>query len=58
MDAKEYDRLRDKLQLTMADLAHELGISERVAWYYNSGKRRIPESVAKLLRLLVKHGLD
>ena len=54
MQTQEYITLTAALGFTRAGTATALGVSIRQEAYYRAG-RPIPETVAKLLRLLVLH---
>ncbi len=53
MTPEQYRGLVEVLGLTIQGSASVLGISERSAYRYANGRTEVPESVAKLLRMLV-----
>jgi HTH-type transcriptional regulator/antitoxin MqsA len=60
MEPAELLRLRKRLKLTQAQLAERLGVTTVAVWRWEKGqkpgsRRRIPEPVARLLRLLVSY---
>ena len=57
MTGSEFATLREKLGLSMAQVALALGIERRSAYRYEDGDRPIPDSIARLLRMYVKHGI-
>ena len=57
MNASEYKAAREQLDLYNIELARKLGINLRTAQRYEAGERRIPETVARLLQMYVKHGI-
>lgn len=56
MTEKTYIRLLAKLELTPYGAGPELGISPRMSMRYAAGTHPIPDTVAKLLRAMVKLG--
>ncbi len=57
MNADEYKAAREQLGLSNYALAPKLGINLRSAQRYEQGERRIPENIARLLQMYVKHGI-
>jgi DNA-binding transcriptional regulator YiaG len=57
MDAAEYKSARKQLGLYNVQLARKLGVNGRTAHRYESAEQRIPEPVARLLRMYLKHGI-
>ena len=53
MKAAEYKAARIELRWTHQHLADVLGVRLRTAYRYAAGEQEIPESAARLLRLLV-----
>jgi DNA-binding transcriptional regulator YiaG len=58
MRAAEYKKLRDKIGISASQLSRELGISIRQGFRYEAGDAEIPVTVARLLRLFAKHGIE
>jgi len=59
MTAEEFHALVTKrLGLSIYAARKVLGVSLRQAQRYDAGETEIPETVAKLLRLIVKHKID
>lgn len=56
MTALEYRAARNKLGISIEESAGVLGISRATAYRYEAGQWDVPETVAKLLRALVKLG--
>ena len=54
MTSKQYRKAIESLGLSQQKAAHWLGISPRTSQNYALGQTRIPEPVAKLLRLVIK----
>ena len=57
MTSKQYRRAIENLGLSQQKAAHWLGVSPRTSQNYALGETRIPEPVAKLLRLMIKLNL-
>lgn len=57
MTPKQYAEAIARLDLSQRSAAKFLGIDERTSRKWIAGDARIPESAAKLLRLMVKLGL-
>jgi DNA-binding transcriptional regulator YiaG len=57
MTKDEYKAARERLGLTNVALAQALGIYIRTAQRYEAGDRNIPESIARLLRMYLRHGI-
>lgn len=57
MTPKQYAEAIAKLSLSQRAAGKFLGVDERTSRKWIAGDSRIPESVAKLLRLMVKLGL-
>jgi hypothetical protein len=57
MSAAQYRAAIERLGFTQVGIAPFLGISRRQAQRYALGERKIPEAVAKLLRLMLKLNL-
>ena len=49
MTSLEFKALRKSLGLSAAKMAETLGVCQRSIWYWESGARKIPEPVARLL---------
>tara|TARA_Y100000114_G_scaffold132043_1_gene130590 strand:- start:659 stop:1033 length:375 start_codon:yes stop_codon:yes gene_type:complete len=49
MTAEQFKAERQRLGLTIKAMAQRIGVSEQAIWYYESGKRKVPEPVALLL---------
>lgn len=58
MTANQYRAAIEKLGLSQARAADFLGISPRTSQSYALGEYPVPESIAKLLRLMVRLGLS
>jgi hypothetical protein len=56
MTSHQYRAALSRLGLTQAEAAEFLGVSTRMSNAYANGAW-IPVSIAKLLRLMVKHGI-
>lgn len=54
MTPKQYQTAIDQLGLSQRGAGRFLGVDERTSRKWIAGDSRIPESVAKLLRLMVK----
>ena len=57
MTADEYKAAREKLDLYNVELARKLGIHMRTAQRYERGELDIPDTVARLLQMYVRHGI-
>jgi hypothetical protein len=57
MSAAQYRAAIERLEFTQVGIAPFLGISRRQAQRYALGERKIPEAVAKLLRLMLRLNL-
>lgn len=57
MTPNQYATAIDRLGLTQRAAGAFLGVGERQSRRWIAGDARIPESVAKLLRLMIKLGL-
>ena len=57
MTPTQYATAIEKIGLSQRAAGHFLGIDERQSRRWIAGDARIPESVAKLLRLMIKLGL-
>ena len=51
MTSLEFKAIRQSLGLSAAKLAEALGVCLRSIWYWESGARKIPEPVARLVLL-------
>jgi DNA-binding transcriptional regulator YiaG len=58
MTPTQYAAAIEKLGLSQRSAGQFLGVDERQSRRWIAGDARIPESVAKLLRLMIKLGLD
>lgn len=58
MTTKQYKDALAKLGLSHVGAAPVLGISRRQAQRLATGESPIPEPVAKLLRYMLKHGIE
>lgn len=58
MTPKQYAEAIAKLGLSQRAAGHFLGVDERTSRKWIAGDSRIPESAAKLLRLMVRLGLS
>ena len=58
MTAEEFKQERQRLALTIKAMAQRIGVSEQAIWYYETGRRRVPEPVALLLHCLAEKGSD
>lgn len=58
MTPKQYQDAIDRLGLSQRKSADIVGVTERQVRKWIAGDNRIPESVARLLRLMIKHGID
>lgn len=54
MTPKQYAEIIERLGLSQRGAAKFLGVDERTSRKWIAGDARIPESAAKLLRLMVK----
>jgi len=54
MTAEEFKQERQRLALTIKAMAQRIGVSEQAIWYYETGRRRVPEPVALLLHCLAE----
>ena len=52
MTASQFKQRREHLGLTMGELAEDLCVSISAVSLWESGQRRIPESISKLFSLL------
>lgn len=57
MTPKQYADAIERLSLSQRGAAKFLGVDERTSRKWIAGDARIPESAAKLLRLMVKMGI-
>lgn len=57
MNPKQYADAIDRLGLSQRAAGAFLGVDERTSRRWVLGESAIPESVAKLLRLMVKHNI-
>lgn len=59
MNSEKFYEIRKKLKLTQAEIAVDLGVTERSIRYYEAGDREISLSIEKLLRYVAKErGFD
>tara|TARA_R100000734_G_scaffold466_1_gene640 strand:- start:498 stop:677 length:180 start_codon:yes stop_codon:yes gene_type:complete len=58
MTAEEFKQERQRLSLTIKAMAQRIGVSEQAIWYYETGRRRVPEPVALLLHCLAEKGSE
>ncbi len=58
MTAEEFKQERQRLSLTIKAMAQRIGVSEQAIWYYETGRRRVPEPVALLLHCLAEKGAE
>ena len=58
MTPKQYAEAIQRLGLSQRGAAKFLGVDERQSRRWIAGEARIPESAAKLLRLLIKIGMN
>ena len=58
MTAEEFKQERQRLALTIKAMAQRIGVSEQAIWYYETGRRRVPEPVALLLHCLAEKGSE
>jgi transcriptional regulator with XRE-family HTH domain len=49
MTPQEFKQERQRLALTIKAMAERIGVSEQAIWYYETGKRKVPQPVALLL---------
>ena len=52
MSPEEFKAYRKRAKMSAAKYAAELGVSQRVMFYYENGDREIPQTIAILMRLL------
>lgn len=57
MTERQYCTAIAKLGLNQQEAGRMLGVSPRTAQHYAAGTTRIPEAVAKLLRLMLARGI-
>lgn len=50
MTPQEFKQERQRLALTIKAMAERIGVSEQAIWYYETGKRKVPQPVALLLK--------
>jgi DNA-binding transcriptional regulator YiaG len=58
MTAAQFRAVLKRLGLSQGKAAEFLGVSLRTAHGYANGEHPIPEAIAKLLRLIVRHNLE
>ena len=59
MKPEKFYKIRKKLKLTQAEIAQDLGLTERTIRHYEAGDREISLSIEKLLRYVAKErGFD
>ena len=59
MKPEQFYEIRKKLKLTQAEIAEDLGLTERTIRHYEFGDREISLSIEKLLRYVAKErGFD
>ena len=58
MTRTQYRAAIERLGLSIVGAAKVLGVSRRQAQRFASGESPVPEPVAKLLRLMIKHNVD
>ncbi len=58
MTDKQFRAALDKLGLTIVGAAPYLGVSRRQAQRIAAGDSPVPEPVAKLLKVVIKHGIE
>ena len=59
MKPETFYEIRKKLKLTQAEIAEDLGLTERTIRHYEAGDREISLSIEKLLRYVAKErGFD
>ncbi len=49
MTAEQFKAERHRLGLTIKAMARRIGVSEQAIWYYETGKRKVPQPVALLI---------
>tara|TARA_A100001515_G_scaffold48714_2_gene38510 strand:+ start:2063 stop:2272 length:210 start_codon:yes stop_codon:yes gene_type:complete len=49
MTAEQFKAERLRLGITQKEMATRIGVSLQAIWYYETGKRKVPEPVALLL---------
>lgn len=54
MTPNQLKKIKKKLGWTNRKLADEIGVGERIVYYWLAGKRRIPLTVEKILALMVR----
>ena len=52
MTSAAFRAARKALGLSAKKMAEALGVCQRSIWYWESGDRKVPEPVARLLKLL------
>lgn len=54
MTSEEFKATREQLDMTQAQLAYRIGMSERAIRYYEQGSRSVPAPVSMLLETFLK----
>lgn len=57
MTPDELNATFDRLALTLSTAADLLGVSRQATWYWTTGQRPVPESIARFLRLIESVGV-
>ena len=56
MTAEEFKQERQRLKISQAAMAKRLGVSLQAVYYYETGRRKVPQPVALLLHCLAEKG--
>ncbi len=49
MTAEQFKAERHRLGITQKEMATRIGVSLQAIWYYETGKRKVPQPVALLI---------
>ena len=49
MTAEQFKAERRRLGITQREMAARIGVSLQAIWYYETGKRKVPQPVALLI---------
>jgi len=56
MTAEQFKAERQRLGLTIKAMAQRIGVSEQAIWYYETGRRKVPQPVALLIACQKEQG--
>jgi DNA-binding transcriptional regulator YiaG len=57
MDDAQFRDILDRLSLTATETAELLGVTRQAVWLWETGRRTVPDYIARLLTLVEAHGV-